>query len=110
VLQWRRHVRPAAGLAPGDRLAARLAFRQREVATRSRANDKDRALGSAPARDDDEAALIRPCTGPGENRRRRRDLRTPAEPPQLLSRTWIVAADVVRRVGHQLVARRRRDD
>jgi hypothetical protein len=55
---------------------------------------EDWPLGRAPARDDEQPV--------GEDRRRRRDLRAAAEPPELRPRPRIVPADEVRRVGHQL--------
>src|SRR5919112_4922259 len=84
------HVRAAARAAPGDRAARGFSRSQREVAACTRPNREERTLRSASAGDDEQSVSI--------HRRGRSDLRTSAQPPELLAGLRIVAANELRRV------------
>src|SRR6185436_15224986 len=93
----RRHVGAAALLAPGDRIARLLALGERDVAVRRAQADRvDRLDGRVAGGDVGEAVR--------GDRGRSDDLRVAGEAPQLLAGQWIVAADALGGVGHQLGA------
>src|SRR6185503_4305125 len=71
----------------------RLALGQCEVSASSRLHHKNRPFGTA-ATDDYEHVI-------GKDRRRRCDLRTSAEQPQLLSRARVITANEVGRVRNK---------
>src|SRR5262249_31192278 len=95
-------VRTAAGATPDDCVAACLAVRQSQIASRACFHDEDRSLWSTTT--DHHQHVVR------ENRCRRRYLRAFGEPPKLLARARIVTSNEVRCVGYELFAFRGADD
>src|SRR5207237_5948250 len=96
VQDWRRHVRPAAFLAPGHLVVRFGRAFERQVAAGAGPDGVDRLDRPVAAGDIDQAIA--------NDRRRHRDLRIRTEPPKLFAAEWIVATNIVGAVGNELGA------